>query len=333
MNFRTTAALFAAVAVIGVVLLVLSLGEGEKGDTGVLARELAAAGAKPDDIDTLELERPGVGTLLIVRTDKDRNAWQIQKPITAAADAGRVGTVVADLLRAKPTPYKELRPDPAAHGLAPPSLKATIKQGDRSSTINFGNVTLGDKGVVFVTTSAQPDRPMAVPRGEVGSLFRTGEAGGTEAGSAALWTSDLRTKSGFPSDSRAMGEDVAYLKLELPNQKKEVALARGPGGRWQFESPAGWGAADAQGDPVPSTTTFTGVTPLIRTLTNVSAATAGDFIDNPGDLKQYGLNPDNPDLARVTMRTKDGQSAVVLIGKAVPPDPKAQASPAGGGQV
>lgn len=328
MNFRLTAALFGIVAVIGVVLLILSFGDNEKKTTDVLAAEVAAVGTKAaENVDTVEFERADGSTLVIARTDKDRNTWQIQKPITAKADASKVMPVVNALLRAKPIPYGDLSSNPAVHGLDPAGLKVTIRQGaERSSTVNLGDVTFGgDKGVVFVTTSSQSKRPMAVRRSDLEALFRDSDKDG-KAVDLAKWTSDFRTPGVFPADSRAMGEDVTFVKLTLPNKKKELALSRSSGGGWKFDSPAGWGEADTEGDPTGAPDKFTGVGPMLRALANVSALSPKDFIDDPKDLKEYGLNADNPDLIRIEMKTRDGQSVGVYFGtidpgKVAPPPP------------
>ncbi|HEY1192085.1 MAG TPA: hypothetical protein VGE74_30935, partial [Gemmata sp.] len=80
MNFRLTAILFGIVFAIGVVLLILSFNAGTTSPAGTLAAELDAAGKKTEDVDEIEFERPDAGTLLIKRTNKERNTWQIQKP-------------------------------------------------------------------------------------------------------------------------------------------------------------------------------------------------------------------------------------------------------------
>jgi hypothetical protein len=327
MNFRLTAALFGIVAVIGVVLLILTFGE-EKKTTDALATEFAALGTKAaENVDTVEFERADGATLVIARTDKERNTWQIQKPITAKADASKVMPIVNALLKAKPIPYGDLSSNPAVHGLDPPGLKVTIRQGtERSSTVSLGDVTFGgDKGVVFVTTSAQSKRPMAVRRADLEALFRDSDKDG-KAVDLAKWTSDFRTPGVFPADSRAMGEDVTFVKLELPNKKQTLALSRASSGGWKFDSPAGWGDADTEGDPTGAPDKFTGVGPMLRALANVSALTPKDFIDEPKDLKEYGLNADNPDLIRIEMKTRDGQSVTAHFGKidpgkAPPPPP------------
>ncbi|HEY1189072.1 MAG TPA: DUF4340 domain-containing protein, partial [Gemmata sp.] len=307
------------------ILLVLSLTADKKVPTDVLATELALAGREGKDVDAIEFERPDAGTLLIVRTDKDRNTWQIQKPITAGADASRVLATVNALMAAKPIPYTGITSNPAVHGLDPAGLKVTLRSGDKSSTINLGDVTLGDKGVVFVTTSSQPKRPMAVRRSDLAAMFRETKDG--SAGALAKWTADYRTSSIFPSDARAVGEDVTAVRLELPNKKHTLALTHTASGAWKFDSPANWGDADVEGD-VPSAApgTFTGVRRLLGALTSVTVTNPADFIDTPKDLKEYGLNADNPDLVKVELKTRDNQSATVYFGKR-------DAAPAAGGKV
>lgn len=315
MNFRFTAALLGGVLLVVVVLLLISGRDDKDTDTGAITAEFAAVGAKAEDIDTVEIEKADGTAVVLARTNKEQNAWQIQKPISAKADGSKVTPIVSALLRAKPTPYAELSPNPAVHGLDPVGVKVTIRQGkERSSTVNLGDVTLGDKGVVFVTTSSQSKRPMAVRRSDLDSLFRDGAKDG-KAVDLVKWASDFRTQSVFPADSRALGEDVAMLKLELPNKKKELTLSRSSGGGWKFDSPAGWGDADTEGDSAGLPDKFTGVGPLLRALGNVAAGTPADFIDAPKSLAEYGLNPDNPDRVRVEMKLKDGQTAVAYLGK------------------
>ncbi|QJW96968.1 DUF4340 domain-containing protein [Frigoriglobus tundricola] len=314
MNFRQTAMLIGAVFAVVVVLLILTFTAEEKAPaTDLLSEELV--GVKPDEIDTVEMERDTGARLKMVRTDAAKNKWEIVEPFRAPADGVSVQAVVTALMRAKPTASSELTSNPAVHGLEPPSLRVTLRQGEgKSATANLGDVTIGgNKGLVFVTTTART-RPMAVPRGDLDALLRDAKGSG-KFGDLAKWVADYRVKSVFPSDSRAAGEDVTYLKLDLPNQKKELVLSRTAAGGWKFDSPAGWGEADSEGESTGLPTAITGVNPVLRALANVAAVSASDFIDNPKDLKEYGLNPDNPDRIRIELKTKDGQTAVVYFGK------------------
>jgi hypothetical protein len=175
-------------------------------------------------------------------------------------------------------------------------------------------VTLGGtKSVAFVTTSARK-RPMAVLRNDISALFRDsqGRSDGN-AGDLAKWVSDYRAKSVFPVEPRSAADEVQSVKLSAKG--KELALARSQSGGWQFVEPKGWGDADVAGADTPDPNKFTGVRPLLNALTGLSAQSADDFIEQPKDLKEYGLNPDNPDRVRVELKPKDGPPVVVFVGK------------------
>src|SRR5205085_8411132 len=109
----------------------------------------------------------------------------------------------------------------------------------------------------------------------------------------------------------------------LKGEKGEVALKKSSGGGWEFEKPAGFGEADAEGDqfagaggdPTPS-----GVKPLLTAIKNVKALSTDDFIENVTDFAQYGLEPGKEAGPRVeVVRTaKSGEgtvSEVLLVGK------------------
>ncbi len=316
MNFRLTAILFALILVVGVAVLVRSF-LSESQEQGSLIPGLA--GVKAEQIDVVEIEKTDPpATLKIERRGKDQ--WAITEPLQAKADPTQVTGVINSVLKIKPTAFAELPNNLSVAGLHPPSLKITLRQNNetRSGTLSLGRVTYGtaSTSVVFVTTAARPDRAIAVSRSDLSALFRDGKGiTSDKAGDLAKWIGDYRAKSVFPTESR-MIEDVTALKLSLPNKKKELALSRTLMG-WKFDVPTGWGEADAVGDLSATPNTFTGVRPLVGALTNLQALTAEDFLENPVDLKQYGLNPDNPELIRVDMQTRDG-SAVVYLGKREP---------------
>lgn len=330
MNFRHTAILFGSLLVAVVILLVLAFLDDAPSDKSLFA---GLGDAKPEQIDAVEFERTDPpGTLKLSRVGKDQ--WAITEPVAAPADADMVNAIVKALLNAQPTTVNQIPPASGA-GLQPPNFKVTLRKGDQSSSLNFGNVTLGGGGVVFVSTPARPDRPIAVPRNALNELFRPAQGSGDgRFGDLAKWAPDFRIRSVFPADTIRAGEDVASLKLSLPNKKRELALSRSGGG-WKFDYPTGWGEADAAGDPALSAGTFTGVRPLIQSLTSLRATGPEDFIDDPKDLKEYGLNRDNPDLVRVELATKSGQKAVVFIGKrdAAPATPGTPPMSGGAGKV
>lgn len=312
MNFRHTAILFGSVLVGVVILLCIAFFTDSASDEALFT---GLGNTKPEDIDVVEFERTEPpGTLKLTRTGKDQ--WTITEPISAKADADAVNAVIKSLLKAQPTTFQDM-PTASSAGLQPPSLKVTLRTGDRSASLNIGNVTLGNSGVVFVATPARANRPIAVPRGSVAAIFRPSLGSETgKAGDLAKWTPDFRVRNIFPSEASRAGEDVAMLKLTLPNKKnKELALSRSTSGGWKFDYPTGWGDAETLGDTTSADSTFGGVRPLLLTLTSLRAAGPEDFVDNPKDLKEFGLNPDNPDLVKVEMKTRQGEATTVYLGK------------------
>lgn len=331
MNFRFTAILFGTVFALGVVLLIFSFVGDDKPPTDVLAEELVAF--KPADIDTVEFERESGGKLKLQRVNKDRNLWNIVEPYAAKADPAAISEVVTALLKAKPTAHPELTSSPARHGLQPPGLKVTLRAGERASTINFGDVTMGgSKAVVFVTTSAQPKRPMAVPRSSVEAVFRQQNADG-KAADMAKFAGDFRQRSVFATDPRGGADDATAITLTARN--KTLALERS-GGAWKFTAPAGWGLADSTGDVSAPPGSFTGVSRLLGTITNLQATSVADFVDSPTpqQLTDAGLNEGNPDRIKVELKNRDNETITAFIGKAdaAPPAPAAPGMPPAGGK-
>ncbi|MCF3859122.1 DUF4340 domain-containing protein, partial [Salmonella enterica] len=71
---------------------------------------------------------------------------------------------------------------------------------------------------------------------------------------------------------------------------------------------------------------------LASALLGLQASGPADFLPDPKDLAEFGLNPNNPDLLRVELTPKDGKPEVVFVGKkeaATPPAPGGFAPPGG----
>jgi len=321
MNFRLTATLFVALLVLGFVLLVLALTEGETSPSGDLVLS-GLAGAKGEQIDTLELERADGSRVVFTRTGKDQ--WRIAEPINARADSPAISRVIDAILRARATAYAELSPNPAVHGLDQPSLRVVLREGDKSDTLNIGDVTIGGtKAVGFVTTSLRK-RPMAVLRSDLDALFKDAARTQGKAGDLAKWVADYRAKSVFTVDSRTGADDLT--KIKITSKGKELALEKKGG--WTFVAPASWGDVAADGDT--TTGSFTGARPLLNSIVNLQAQTAEDFLVDPKDLKEYGLDAGNPDLIRIELTPKEGPPEVAYIGKkadATPPAPSFPGAP------
>jgi hypothetical protein len=201
--------------------------------------------------------------------------------------------------------------------LAQPAVRVTLKADAASATINIGDTVLGgEKGTTFVTLGERPDRVIAVRRADLAGIFK--ETARSEAGSAAGLTrnlADFRSRRLLGSEA---GEATALFKtIKIQANGQELELTKGADNEWSFVKPAGFGKADLAGATEPSTSVYTGVRPLLNALTNLQAASAADFNEQPGDLAQYGLQPENPNIVRIELIPSSGPSEVLLLGKVV----------------
>ena len=316
MNFRLTAILFGLVLALVAGLLALVLtdpGPAGLGDDTLLP-ELRAF--KEKDIDGLELTRASpVGNaeekLVFARAGESK--WELKEPFAAKIDSFLVEGLVRDLIKLKPTAYGELSENLAIHGLDKPTYRVTLKKGDRASGLNLGNSTGGSRPLTFVTTSAAPQRPLAVARGDLASLWRESAARQEgEASKLGKWLADFRVRKPLGSDLRDAAAEATALKVSVGPQ--EFALSRSTAGGWVFGSPANFGDADEAGDPAaqPPAAPFTGVRPLLTALTAAQVAGVDDYLEAPGDLAQYGLKPGDPNAVRVELAGKAGTESLVL---------------------
>jgi hypothetical protein len=322
MNFRLTATLGIVGLVLVLVLLILTFFSPDDSSLSEGSLFPQLAGAKPEDIDTVEIERENLGTLVFRRAANQR--WTIEweakdasgqkVPLKASADTLTVNDIVRELLRAKPIQHPELTGNPALHGLQPAGLTVTLRKGDNSASLEIGDVTSGGRAVAFVMIPNKK-RPLAVNRSVVDPLLANTSKSG-RAVDLAKSEGDFRNKNIFPVESFRAEEESTQLKLSLVNQQKAVVLEKSSGG-WQFQVPQGWGLADVQGDVQASAGTFTGVRPLLNALTSLRASSKSDFIDLPtaDQLKQWGLQNDAPELIQVQLTTKDKETTTVYIGK------------------
>ncbi|QEL15521.1 DUF4340 domain-containing protein [Limnoglobus roseus] len=317
MNFKLAWILFAVLlfAVGGLLVTVLLDNTPDAGE--ILLQPLA--GVTPDDIDTVELVRsePTEGKIVLTRTDKTH--WDVTEPGRGRADAFVVRKIIADLLAVKPTPSKDVTDNKTVHGLDKPGLSVTLKAGTKAATLNIGDTTLGRNAITFVTTGTRPNTPVAVLRGDIDGLFRpdTGSKD-DKAGKSwekARWLADYRQRAFFKGEIDLMAEAES---VALSKAGHETKLVRNPGtGEWTFATPAGYGVADLEGDPKAPPATFTGVRPLVNALTALQVAAADDFIEKPGPLAQYGLDPADKDVLRLEVKPTSGPADVLLVGKRV----------------
>lgn len=328
MNFRLTAIFFIVVVVLVAVLMVAVWTEDEAGPRGTgLVPTLTSTGVKPGDVDTVEIQRTGEnpGELVFMKSGDGR--WKLTKPVEAKIDGFYVENLVRDLFQAEPISYPGRTDNPALHGLVDPTIRVTVKSGaDKSATVNIGDTTIGgNEAVTFVSTGEKPNRPLAVRRTALAGLFRsTAETQNGPAAKLARWLSDFRLQKPLGVDIRDAVTDVQAIKLSTGG--KDLALSRTSGGGWEFTAPAGYGEADVAGDTVPNPRVYTGVRPLLNALTNLTSAPDG-FIEQPGDLADYGLAADDPNSVRIELQSRSGPTEVLYLGKLVEADGKPVSPP------
>ena len=162
---------------------------------------------------------------------------------------------------------------------------------------------------------------------EMMQAFRSGQRPSTVMDRIAKGFSDAETQAMVQAEFvRVTGDfdgaiaavPTADLKaVKITHGKKELGLTRADNGDWSFAAPVNYGLADVAGDPQPKPEVFTGVRPLLMFLTGLSAGGPESFVESPGPLDKYGLNPDSPDLTRIELVPKSGKSEVLLVGKKV----------------
>ena len=325
MNFRLTAALFAVVTLLLVGLLVSALTHDAKREidpSSLVVAPLVESGVTSDRVETITLARtepaPGELTFTFAKSGeqggKRQGKWVQSTPGNARLDQGEVAALVRDLYDLKATPFAELTENLTTQGLNPPTLRVTLAGLGQSLAINFGRTTAGgpQKAVTFVTTSANPERPFAVRRGDLGGVFRAGPSAPADglAGPMAKWGGDYRVRR-FLGESRDPVNETTQITIVGGGKTLELAKARGD---WRFLVPVGYGRADEAGAaaPQPPAAPFTGVRPLILALSNLAGGPEA-FVDTP-DPAVTGL--DDSSAIRVSL-TGPNRDEEVVLGKPV----------------
>lgn len=313
MNFRLTAILFGVVLLLVVGLLIYALTSGDPANpTDGPFAPLAAAGVKAEGVTAIELNRtePKGETLVFEKKD---GKWRLTAPADAPADTAALDALVRDLLALKPVEHPPV--ERSAVGLARPTVKVTLKAGDKEAAVHIGATTAGgEQAVTFLAPANDPKAiPMAVAtRGLRHSLFRPGATDGA-ADTLVKWRSDFRTRSLLGVDLKDPAKEVAALTVSRGD--KRLALAQA-GGEWRFTVPAEYGLADETGAPEPDATRFTGVRPLLNAVLFLQTSGSADVIEDvpAADLSKYGLaDADNP--VRVQLTPKGRPTQTVSVGK------------------
>ncbi|HJZ90296.1 MAG TPA: DUF4340 domain-containing protein [Gemmataceae bacterium] len=322
MNFRTTYILLAVVVLALAGLggyLMFSKDEDKQSPNveGYLLKNLRAANVKPDDVITVEVERPGQ-TPEKVAFAREGKTWKMVAPAAARADASAVDSLVSGVLNAKVEKSADIS-SLGAHGLDNPAVKVTLKTQTLSETVSLGNVTVGgDRALVYVTTSGQPDRPQAVRRGDFAALFRTdAPKTATNAGQLVKGVTDFRPLKILGEGLFDPANQVQSMQVRL--DKDGIALFRTPPDNvWKFRVPPDYGEAAVEAD----TPSFGGpkegtgintVRELLNTINAIQPASRKEIVENPADLSQYGLDPTKNAPMQIDLSRDDGVKETAYV--------------------
>lgn len=318
MNFRTTYILLGVVVacLVGLGIYVMTAGDKKTNPSveGYVLKSLRAANTKPDEVTSLEIERPGQ-TPDRVSFVRDSNVWKMVTPAHARTDTAAVDAIVSSLLNARTEKAADVAGHLAAHGLDNPPVKVTLKAGSISETVSLGNVTIGgDKAVVYVVTSAQPDRPQAARRSDFAPLFRTDVKNATHAGQLVKNVADFRPLRLIGNGLMDPASQVTSMAVR--SGKDELALFRPAGDGWRFRVPADYG--EAAGEPVdmggPKEPAGIGNVPqLLNTIMNIQPAGKDKVIETPADLASYGLDPGKNNPLQIDFSRADGVQETIFV--------------------
>ena len=327
MNFRSTYLLLGAVcvglAVLGIYVFTGDSGPANPAAEGYLLRPFKAAAITPDKVTTVEIEYPG-RTPELVTFVRETTGWKMTLPAPGRVDSASVEAIVNALLNAKADKSADITANLATHGLETPGVKVTLKAGTLSATVALGDVLLGgDRAVVYVTTDDRPGKAQAVKRNDVQTLFK-GEV--TKAGPAADFVKGL---SDF-RPLRLLGDGLVdaanqVRSFRIIDGKDEMAIFRTPENVWKFRLPADFGDAEPDGDGAmpgvkDNKVTITSVRQLLNEITNIRPGTAAQLLEKPGDLAQYGLDPNKSKPMQIDFSRDDGIQETMFVGDVVKAD-------------
>ena len=130
MNFRTTYVLLGLVVVGLAALAGIVLFFGDDKDPisteGYLVKALRAANAKPEDVTSVEIERPGRKPDKYAFARSDRG-WVMTAPGESRADGPAIDALVCGILNARTEKSADIG-SAATHGLENPPVKVTLRR-------------------------------------------------------------------------------------------------------------------------------------------------------------------------------------------------------------
>jgi len=318
MNLRNTYILFAAVAVVLIVFVVV-LTFGSRGNSeDYLFPELHDKGKNEKvaevakSIEKVEIERlqPSGPALLFERT---ASGWALAKPYPARIDSSAIDRLVDSLVNARLDKKSPLPPKNQTGIDAPTAAISLIKAG-KTYRVIIGFMGLGSDARVYVATGDHPDRPAAIHRYAISEVLRP-DAAAASAGEAIKSITEFRPQNLLADGSPTPWDTVQ--RIDIKETGHEIELKKDNFGGWTFLKPADFGSADLEGVPQgPVMDNIAGVKPLLTRLAGLRIPKSEDVIEGVTDFALYGLAP-----GKETMRIElDGaKHEVLLVGAKVDP--------------
>lgn len=264
-------------------------------------KTLLAVGA--NEVRTVKLDYPA-GGLELERGEADR--WQLKlADRTLPADRDAVDNLLASLVGARIDEFVAEKTDsPASFGLDKPRVTITLGAGAKGELgLSLGSSTFETEAAPDPMNQGQPPQPTEKVYVQRKGDTEVLQVAGSLYGALVKTPEDFRDKTILAVDPLAVTK-VAY---SLGDKSVELVREQAPAaGSTVVDDTSGWKLVkpvELPADPAR----------VGRLLDNLRSLRASSFIDEPGDLAQYGLA--NP-LTKITIEQGETKLPTLLIGKA-----------------
>ncbi|MFQ5514645.1 MAG: DUF4340 domain-containing protein [Myxococcota bacterium] len=274
MSFRGTLLLALIAATLGLyVYLVEIRGERERAEAEAEAKKILSF--KPDEITVVELDTSDGGRARLVR-EGDAGPWRLETPVAYAADQARVEELLETLtMLASESVIDEVPEDLGPFGLGVDAKSLRLHRGEALA----GELLLGGPAPIgaarYVALAEPPERIFTASSSQVASLLPR--------------LIDLRDKRIVQFEL----EQIHGLRV-LEHGSAVAALERTEAGEWKLVEPI-----EDRGD----------TERIERLLKDLVLGRAMGFVDDPGELSSYGLDP--PEIT-LELETEGGPHAIAL---------------------
>lgn len=295
MSFRGTYALFAVLAALLAGTSAALMYRGKPLAADYLLPSLKRAEVQAKDITRLSIERTGEQPAkLAFERQPLENRWRVTEPYGGRADGALLERLVGELIDARTAPRPDQTRNLATYDLDPAPVKVTLTAGEtagrleRNWTISLGKITVD--GSVYAVSSDAPGVPSAVPAGSLRELFRPGTVTSKDSVAKQIrGVADFRAKELLAPGVTAPADAFRHVRVTVGPH--ELALKKEDTG-WQFEKPAGMGAADVEGDPAAFSADqpFSGVTRMFEALTGLRVAGNEDYVEDKKSDADFGFD-------------------------------------------